>query len=96
MTDDYYFCHLKAAYSFIKAIYVRVPTYSCILPYFETISVVSFTLESIFRLTFSCEFHAKVETSNLHNCEILVFGSTARVLKPSGRTILFYDKMILK
>ena len=74
MTDVYNYFHLKAAYSFIKSIYVRVPTYSCTLLVFETTFVVSFTLESIFRLT-SCEFDAKVEAPNLHNCEILAWYS---------------------
>ena len=48
-----------------------------------------FILESVFQVILLWEVHAKVEAPILHNWKILVFGS--RVLKPSGRTILFYD-----
>ena len=42
--------HLKAEYSLIKAIYIRVPTYSCSLLYLNTIFVFifSYVLESNF------------------------------------------------
>ena len=51
----------------------------------------SFILESVLQVIHRCEVHTKVEASNLHNRDMLVFRSSARVLKQSGRTILFYD-----
>ena len=54
-----------------------------------------FILESVFQVILPGEVRAKVEAPILHNREMLVFGSSTRVLKPSGRTILFYDKKSL-
>ena len=49
--------------------------------YCETMSVFFFILESVFQVILSCEVHAKVEATNLHNWEMVVFGRSATVLK---------------
>ena len=58
-------------------------------------SVFFFILESVFQVILPCEVQAKVEAAILHNWEMLVVKSSATVLKPSGRTTLFYDKKSL-
>ena len=52
-------------------------------------------LESVFQVILPCEVQVKVEAPILHNWEMLVVGCSATVLKPSGRTIVFYDKKSL-